>query len=584
MNRGNFIRKLLGPSGQNGFVVSAFILILFSFSPTIYEALHVEAVEKGGRELILEHGYTPDFNLYLSKMRQGADGVWLARELYTSEDHAPSLLQIFYVLLGKLGSSLGLSLVATYHAARLFLGATLLLGIYYLATKLFPKSLWALGAFWLAITTSSWPIIKWSDVLAGIWRYGKYLGWWTIIDPTFRITITPHLLAGQTLLVFFVIGFLDVFKKGNLWKQAMLLGIFALVMGLVFPPALLLVYMIIWGTLGLNIRGMSSLEALLGFIKDHRGDVLFAFIVTVISFPIFPYIAHLTSFYPWKRLNDYNVLYPTYFPIHEFALACGIAFILALGGASIIVWKRLKEKEHNSGYERFFPIIAWIAGIFIFMILIRKNPEQNALRFTQVVHYVPIGMLAAYFLQRLSQSGRKKFHIVCRWGTGILFALTILLGVGHMAQSLAWQIDFSRARVYAGYPQIPIFPQVVYPPKEFMDTLRFIDKNLPKDSVLLAEETFGNYIPAYTGRRVYCCHANTPDVEGRRLNIWGFLWGLSDEYAKQLLKNWHVDYIVFGWQEKEQAAKAGYSDLGKRYTFLQRVYQNGQVSVYKVPK
>jgi hypothetical protein len=72
-----------------------------------------------------------DSNIYLAAMQQGAQGAWRFRLLYTPEDHPEAFLYLFYLLLGHLSALTGLSLILTYHLARLFCGLVLLLGAYF---------------------------------------------------------------------------------------------------------------------------------------------------------------------------------------------------------------------------------------------------------------------------------------------------------------------------------------------------------------------------------------------------------------------------------------------------------------------
>jgi hypothetical protein len=79
----------------------------------------------GGFAFAIEDGYS-----YLSKMKQGAGGLWLFQLPYTSEAHLPAILYLFYLLLGKFSVLTGLSTPLVYHLARLLFDAFLLAVIY----------------------------------------------------------------------------------------------------------------------------------------------------------------------------------------------------------------------------------------------------------------------------------------------------------------------------------------------------------------------------------------------------------------------------------------------------------------------
>src|SRR3990167_3720061 len=77
--------------------------LAFSFYPTYFELTRQHTLVDKNREFILEHNYYwPDYNLYLSKIRQGLEGRFTAIERYTSEPHKGSLIQIFYVVCGQI--------------------------------------------------------------------------------------------------------------------------------------------------------------------------------------------------------------------------------------------------------------------------------------------------------------------------------------------------------------------------------------------------------------------------------------------------------------------------------------------------
>src|SRR3990167_5795701 len=114
------------------------ILIVFflglSYYPTLFELSQKGKLAGKGRDFILEYNYYwPDFNLYLSKIKQGYEGRFLAVEKYTSEPHRGSLIQIFYLSLGAIGQLLNISPNYAYQLGRFFLSFLLILMIILLA-------------------------------------------------------------------------------------------------------------------------------------------------------------------------------------------------------------------------------------------------------------------------------------------------------------------------------------------------------------------------------------------------------------------------------------------------------------------
>ncbi|MCX7841207.1 MAG: hypothetical protein N2559_17350, partial [Anaerolineae bacterium] len=62
---------------------------------------------------------------YLSAIQQGINGAWLYRNPFTTEEHTPVFIQVFYLALGHLARGLNLSAVGMWHVARVASGLIL---------------------------------------------------------------------------------------------------------------------------------------------------------------------------------------------------------------------------------------------------------------------------------------------------------------------------------------------------------------------------------------------------------------------------------------------------------------------------
>jgi hypothetical protein len=90
-----------------------------------------------------------DNQLYLSYMREGAQGAWLTTIRFTPETHDPALLLPVYQLLGKVAHLLGWSNEWVFHLARLAAGVGLLLAVYWFSTICLPAGTLRQSAFLL---------------------------------------------------------------------------------------------------------------------------------------------------------------------------------------------------------------------------------------------------------------------------------------------------------------------------------------------------------------------------------------------------------------------------------------------------
>ena len=106
-----------------------------------------------------------DHQVYLSLMREGAQGAWLATIRFTPEPHQPALLLPLYLILGKVARFLGLANEFVFHLARALGGVLLLIAAYWLGTRCLPPGVVRQSAFLMVCFSSG---LGWLLVLAGL--------------------------------------------------------------------------------------------------------------------------------------------------------------------------------------------------------------------------------------------------------------------------------------------------------------------------------------------------------------------------------------------------------------------------------
>jgi len=558
---------------KNIYTILVVGFVVFSLTPTFYELYHAKEVQPE-RKFELVHNFYTDYNFYLSRIRQGLEKNRTVTEKYTSEPHEGSLIQIFYLWLGRVGASVRVPWERpgdVYHVARVVMALLVLALIGKFCQKAFPQR-WALIAFLLAVTASTWP--KWQNwpvgspiTLISGWRFGGYMSWFSVMDSLQRITFIPHVLAGQALIVFLVMALSDreiLAKPGN-W---IFLGILALLLGLVFPPGLLLVGVACGYLILLELREVGSK-------KWWKESVLPRLSVGVISAPSLLYLALMVTIYPWKRLVEFDVLNPVAFKLSEYLLAMGP--VLPLGLAGLVLALRKKSVALR-------PAVAWALAFLTLFIGFHFVPQQHPLRYSEVLPHVPLAILTAYLFYTLAGwRGYSNWSNWSNWTNWVkLVPITIiLLGLGVMYSSYLWQRDFVDHKLHSSWPLVPSGSYVMYPLKNFIDGMTFLRGNTPRTSVVLSRETTGNYLPVYAGNTAYFGHANTVKYEEKKWLVQGFFAGqMNAEQALQWLKEAGIAYIFFGPQEQEAGSTAR---LEKLYPFLSAVYENPQVVIFKVP-
>lgn len=545
------------------FSLLSFLFVIFSFSPSLYE-IYSRNKLPAEREFVLEHNYMFDFNFYLSRIRQGQEGRWLVVEKYYNEPHNGSLLQIFYLYLGKVGGIFRLSPTIIYHLSRLIVGFIFLILIASYTRRLFDLK-WSIIAFLLVVTAGSFPVLVWGN---GFPRFATYMGWWSAIDSLQRISFIPHILLGQIglLLIIFRFGENKLFK----WLKLLMWGIVGFVVGIIFPPTLIVLYVIFIVLSLLELTWQKRKEERILFFKDWLEEKGISRLVFILfSIPSLVYLQLIVRIPPWSALPLFDIQHRFLLPYKEYFLALGPMLPLGLLGLLLVLYKR---------ELKFYPMIAWVLSIFALFRLFENFPQQSPLRFTEAAIHIPLGILAGYFFQYLLEKLGKHG----RWGKRILWGMmgfVIIMGLGVMVSMMGWLTDQAYSKRLGGW-QVPIGAQLVYPLKDFMEGIYYLRDHTNKSAVILGYITAGNYIPAYAGNFVYLGHANTPDEDGKEKIAAKFFRGEMSliEGSNFLITN-RISYIFFGPQEKELG---GIDDIMRVYPFLQSLHFNSRVNIYKV--
>lgn len=522
------------------FLIAVFLLA--SLAPSVYE-LGNRGRLQANREFELVHNFPTDFNFYLSRIRQGIEGNVTVREQYTSEPHTGSFIHVFYLWLGWLGRWVRVPwhrAADVYHIARVVFGGLLLVTIAEFCKKR-PLD------FLLAVTASTWPKLVFFN---GGWRFGGYMPWWSVMDSLQRITFIPHLLVGQALILFLIMAIADhdTMKKPRNW---IFLGVLAFILGIIFPPGLL--FVIATATV------LTILER--QFLVAHTVTLL-------LGVPSLLYLSLMTRFYPWKRLAEFDIIKPLPFDYGEYLLAMGP--ILPIGILGIIVAFFMREK-------RLLPAVSWVIAWALLLTVFHFIPQQSPLRFSEMIPHVPLAVLASYVFYNFYNRCKNYKRYILLFPT-----VLIIIGLGVMYSSYLWQKDFIDHKIRASFPLVPTGSYVMYPLKDFIAAIRYLqDATGNRQTTILSETTAGNYIPVYGGNTVYVGHANTVRAEEKELKAKTFFAGsMKPDEARDVLEKEDLHWVFYGPQEKEDG---GIGSLAKPYPFLRETYKNSFVTIYTWP-
>ena len=537
----------------------AFSFLFLSFLPNIYEASVSNLLPPDRTMVWGEHSYTYDYNVYLSKIRQGQEGRQTVIDKYDNHPQQKKgvFLVMIYLLSGKISSIFNLTPTLTYHLLRVFtsvfwISMIIFLNVYFLKKT----SLINLGVV-LSFLTASFPLFnRFQDQ----WWITFYMNWWQELDILKRISFVPHDTVNYIFIAIFTILLGQVDKN----KKYFVLLCILLFISVFVQPSGAILFAISW-TLYFLIKYFWFKSLANNSIVDKIKQTVVIFIAIII--PLL-YIQSVTSTYPWKSLIDFHTKNMMVFEIKDYILALGPIFFTGVAGGLMAL---IKKKQEMLG------LVTWIIGVSIAFVLFKFFPYQS-LRFVQTSNHIPLAILSAYLFYELWKSVGSGIRVT----KIIIFIIIMLIIINGLAQSyfsIKSQDQFIKQRAMATLPLVPYPPQVMYPLNDFYNGLKWLEINSDHQTVVLSKITAGNYIPAYSGNFVYLGHGvETPFFDNRIIKADEFFIGnLTEEEAIEFLKTENISYIFYGPQEKENSIK----DIGT-YSYLIPVYQTPLVTIYKI--
>jgi hypothetical protein len=467
-----------------------------------------------------------DVNSYLAKMRQGADGAWLFHIPYTAEPHPGTIIYLFYLLLGKVGSALGLSLELAYHLARLVCGTLLGLAVYrFLAHWTAHRALRRI-AFLLALFSSG---IGWLLTLLGRSSWAGSLPL-DLISPESYVFLTlyspPHLALTTACLLWGLPHLREgaarhelsgVLIGSGLFATAALIGAFYLVV----PYAVL------------------GIDWLVTALRQRRPDGRALLLIALSGLPtaaVIGYDYYYFAFDPVYRIWAQQNLVPSLHPLHYVAgyLVVGALAVLGIAMMPRTRWAKLQ-----------LPLL-WLSVVPLLLSI-----PFSAQRRLIIGAQVPLCLLAAIGLaygialpfgrsrlvRWLSRRPRYNRAGMRRWLIAALILLTVptnlLLILGTCIEVL------QRA-------------PPIYHHRTELDALAWLRTHTDsEDTVLSAYET-GNYVPAKAGNRVFLgLGPETIHAERKRGEVARFFDTEEvDAWRQELLREYDISYLLVGPTER----------------------------------
>jgi hypothetical protein len=491
-------------------------------------------------------GFVDDYVGYVSYIKDGIDGynAYSVRSLPPPQAATSALL--LYIFVGKLGGFLGADAMISYHVSRIVLGLLFYIFIWKYFVVLFQSKKTATMA--MIIASVSGPL-GWYSLRGGVFIYQTIAVFGFTDNIVGRFGSRPHYLFGATLFV--IISAILLSKQHvHASKRAIIsVSLLSFIAGTVHPS-----FTIIMGAI-------CAVMILIRVIEKKRLDAIFslyfacglgAFIGLLLSYwatrqyPCTSMLAFeeyvLTEKIPFSTMvNDFIVFGP----------ALWIGLIGLVVGIFRGDWKNEKHRY----------MIVWLIVQFAFFFHFYKYFRSERVRYVQSLYFIPMAYGVMYLFNLL---GKKIKTWVAVLLTGIFVVISIPTYREHWKTAMYAQVNYSYYSLFQ------------FPTDAIVEAYKWLDKNSPKGSTIVAGYEASNNILLYShnyviGNKQGWLEAEGIVMEKERDTFFEGVW--PESYARQYLKKHAISYIYDGYQEP---------DGFRKYKFLQEVFHNSDVNIYKV--
>lgn len=530
------MKKFLGRETVFYFLFSLGIILLAQ----IPVFLHILHTPKGFYYPLLDQVSQSDF-YYIALVRSGMGENFLTKIPYVSSDHPASLIQIPFILMGKLSLISGIGPAEMTALFRIFGGIILLISAILFIKIILPKNLQKI-TFLLFLLTEPLPTLKHS--LFKEW-YSQWV--WHFGDAARRISSVPsHYSLGKgfaLLSLYFLFAYIKSGKK----KLLLTALVIAVLSGLIYPPPVFII--------AFSLGSASFFYFLINArkIKIIQIKVFGSYIIACLI-PLIILKTELSKGYPWNMWNRVELGWndpSMQFEIHYFRMFWWLFLLVPF-----FLPKVIKSVKENVNY---LFILIWSISAYIFfpfadLMLLGK------FRFTEGVQIVPLSILGTLALSQLIQNSR------------VLRILFFLLFTGYFTVFSGLVFTESVTSLW------PIWRNVYFTP-ELVEAFKFLDNSVPDHSVVLADYNSSNYLPAFALIR----------------SPFGFsdFYPIFSEYKKDMetaeniiqYKKPESETLNFLKQKKIEYIfqdKSVFGDKELYPGFLEKIFVNSKTSIYKV--
>jgi hypothetical protein len=571
-----------------------------------------------------------DACVYLSWMKQAADGSLRAMNLFTTAAQHGMALNPLFLVLGRIARWTGLPLLAVYHAARLLFGIGLLAVVWEFLLLTIPDNRTRRLSFLLVCFSSG---LGWLPIWWDAPPLDTPIDKWQPEAITFLSLYLSPLFAFSMALQVGILTLLFLGERTGRMRYAVAAGLCGFLLGLTHSydiislAAIWLVYLLI-NTLrpfpdtehaAPDMRGKPALSAVdlsaTEGMKDGNLEPrnpnpdtritmwLRAIVAGVLTAPAVLYLYHeLRTEAVFSARANVQTLSP---PLAWVLLGYGVTLFLALVGAYALL---RHNKEVTTAPYTLHPtpnplcptpfaarlLVVW-AVVNVAVSYLPKTPFQR--KMLQGAH-IPIAILAGigvvWLLSRFLMTKTRPPDSLLQRLLPVCLVLFLSLTNGRFVLRDIGNYADNRAQTKLQRPFLQ--------PGE-MEALQWIAAHTPKDAALqplpwvqaVSDRQFAPtdasvacFAPGLINRHVYCGHwGETPDFPAKLSELSRFAMpGTTDDARIALLRKMQVRYLLFSQKalsdESADLLMPMFRERAPLPPYLTRVYSNPDADVYAV--
>ncbi len=535
------------------------ILLVLQNTPYIYHRLQTPK----DRVYLGAERYPPDYYIYLFYTGQGALNKTLVTDYYTNEPHEDSVVHYEYLIAGKIGSILGLSLPATFYIFRSLTFLFFFLLSFFFLSIFLKNTLWLKFTFLLSLFWSGIPWLQFNNWF----NLTSYIDFYQPPDLTNRLMYEPHKFLGMSLFLicFYLISSLNAIRY-PLYAKYFALTALLLLTGIIHGVSSisLIFTILLYLCFRFLIHHMNK-KSVLSFISSN---IKYLGYLLVLALPLLYWKIVFTNnpvwFQVFNALEGYFVnldknapLLPT---IQGYLLILGPLIIL-----SIVGFKKFLSENKNSGLLLLSFLLSNLLLFFIVYVFLGTSKQ----RYFQTPYLLGWSIMAVYGMQKILGFLKRRI-ININVIVFIIFITVIILGLPNFKQGLDRELN------QFGTP--PNLSLLAYPTKNWYESLVWLKNNSTKESVILALPSTSLIIPAFPGRLVLAGdYVHSFKYNEKLPMVEKFFSGnLTQDEAQAFLKKEKVNYVFVGDEEKSKGEISSYQ------TLLTLVFSNSDVTIYQV--